>query len=240
MINQIITYLNTKLSDIGYFNTVYCLAEKVKKGEDVYPAVYNSFGEYIRLELDQKGSACYWRKNGDVKFSDEKNETQASGLQYNTVIPLKLVCFINKQSPYDDNYFADNLASDIIGYLTTTNAALKKSLLAKSVRITATKYSTDARVISADEYDNVNFEARYSHAYFSIDFEVEVKTNQNCYSTFCGSSHVLPTLGSVKILDQDGAVVANVACGGTYSVVVFSGIDGGSSTTVYTNSIVDP
>jgi hypothetical protein len=44
----------------------------------------------------------------------------------------------------------------------------------------------------------------------------------------------------VQIVDQDQNVIATVPCGGNYSVLVFSGIDGGASTTVYTNSIVNP
>jgi hypothetical protein len=46
--------------------------------------------------------------------------------------------------------------------------------------------------------------------------------------------------GNVTILDQDGNPIQTVPCGGTYSVIVFSGIDGGNSTTTYTNSIVAP
>lgn len=56
------------------------------------------------------------------------------------------------------------------------------------------------------------------------------------------SSSIPPITGDdfVRIIDQDGNVIANVPCGGAYSVLVFSGIDGGNATTVYTNSIVNP
>ena len=43
---------------------------------------------------------------------------------------------------------------------------------------------------------------------------------------------------TVIILNQDGVVVTEVECGGTYPVLQFSGIDGGNSTTLYNNSIV--
>jgi hypothetical protein len=223
---------------MGYFNTVLGLAEKVKREEEVYPAIYVG-NEYKRINLDVNGSVCYWRKDGDVSFSSETNLTQANGLQYKISVPLKLLCFINKENPYNDVYFADNMAMDIIGYLTLTNSALKKSLLAKSARVQAKNYLTDSRAVASEEYTGLVFEPRYTHSYFSIDFEVIVIANQNCYDTFCGQTPVSSGSTVVSILDQDGAVIASVPCGGTYSVVVFSGIDGGSSTTVYTNSIVD-
>jgi len=45
--------------------------------------------------------------------------------------------------------------------------------------------------------------------------------------------------GAVNIKDQDGNVIAQPACGTDYTVLVFSGIDEGNSSTVYTNSIVE-
>jgi hypothetical protein len=38
--------------------------------------------------------------------------------------------------------------------------------------------------------------------------------------------------------DQDGNQVDTVVAGGTYVVIVVSGIDGGASNTTYTNSII--
>lgn len=46
--------------------------------------------------------------------------------------------------------------------------------------------------------------------------------------------------GDVEIIDQDDNVIATPACGTQYSVLVFDGIDGGVSNTVFTNSIVAP
>lgn len=180
MIREVLTYLNLKLETEGWFNTIHFLAEKVKKEQAVYPAIYNIMGEYAEINLDVTGSLCYWRKNGSVTFSQEANPTQAKGLQYNVVMPIKLICFVPKSLPYNDAYFADNLALDIIDLLTTTNSALKGLLLAKSARVVAKGYNTDARSVAIEEYDNVNYVPRYTHAYFSVDFEVEVKTNQYC------------------------------------------------------------
>lgn len=42
----------------------------------------------------------------------------------------------------------------------------------------------------------------------------------------------------VTIIDQDLSVVTTVASGGTYPVISFNGIDGGTPSTTYSNSIV--
>jgi hypothetical protein len=47
------------------------------------------------------------------------------------------------------------------------------------------------------------------------------------------------TCSGVDIIDQSGAIIAHVSDGSTYSVLVFSGIDEGNASTVYTNSIVE-
>lgn len=44
----------------------------------------------------------------------------------------------------------------------------------------------------------------------------------------------------VTIIDQDDAPIDSVPAGGTYQVIVVSGIDGGESDTTYTNSIIQP
>lgn len=185
MIKDGINYLNAKLEALGYFNTVLCLVEKIEREGRVYPAQYNGSNEYVEINLDTNGSICYWRKNGDVSFSEQENSTMACPLQYQNTLPLKLVCFVPKDAYSNDQYFADNLAGEIIGTLTTTNAGLKGFLKAKSARVAAVKYSTDARAVGAEEYDNINFEARYTHAYFSIDFNLVFITNNQCFNTLC-------------------------------------------------------
>lgn len=185
MIKDGITYLNAKITALGYINNVLCLVEKIEREGRVYPAQYNGFNEYEEINLDNDGSLSYWRKNGDVSISKEDNTTMACPVQYKTTVPLKLVCFITKDAYSNDQYFADNICSEFIGYLTTNNSALKTAFKAKKATVTATRYKTDARSVGADEYDNVNFEARYTHAYFSIDFDLEFITNNQCYNSLC-------------------------------------------------------
>ena len=183
MISDVITYLNAKLEVLGYFNNIICLAERIEREGKVYPALYASNGEYAEINLDVNGSVCYWRKSGDVTVSEEDNSS-GIGVQYKTIVPLKFVGFLKKETS-DYQYFADNLIAGIIGNLTVNNSALKAALKAKTVRVTVSKYTTDRLTVGKEEYDNINFEALYTHAYFSIDFVLTFVTNTQCYTDIC-------------------------------------------------------
>lgn len=185
MIKEPINYFNDKLKAQGFFNEVLCLCEKIEREEAVYPAQYNTNGEYQEINLDPNGSLCYWRKNGDVNITTQENSTMACSVQYQTTVPLKFVGFVKKDAYSDDQYFSDNLCSEIISNLTINNAALKVMLKAKKATLTATKYVTDPISVGKDEYDKIDFKARYTHAYFSIDFDLIFVTNNQCYTSIC-------------------------------------------------------
>lgn len=186
MIKDVISYLNLRIEALGYFNKVLCLAEKIKRGEDIYPAIYNNNNEYLPINLDPSGSLCYWRKNGDTTFSPQAGETVV-GTQYAAKIPLKLVGFIRKENATNDAYFSENICNSLIANLTVNNSAFKTMLKAKRATLAATKTVTDDRAVGNDEYDKVDFEARYTHAYFSIDFELNYLTNSQCYADLCAA-----------------------------------------------------
>lgn len=185
MIKDAITYLNAKLEILGYFNNVLCLTEKIEKEKRVYPATYASSGEFKEVKLDPKGSTCYWRKSADITVNEEDN-LSGIGIQYKTTIPLKFIGFLKKDTTKDDQYFADNLIAGIISNLTINNSALKLAFKAKTVRISALKYSTNTYEVVKGEYDNIDFKVPFSHSYFSIDFNLVFVTANQCYTDICG------------------------------------------------------
>lgn len=191
MLSEVITYLNGKLSDTGYINDVLCLAELIEREEKIYPAIYNNKNEYVPINLDAKGSLSYWRKSGDVTISDEDNIASSCGIQYRTSIPLKLIGFINKENAHNNSTFSDTMCQNLISILTINTAILKQVLKAKRATLIATRYSTDARKIIGEEYQNVDFEIRYTHSYFSIDFNLVVISNSNCYQSFCDQIYTI-------------------------------------------------
>ena len=237
MVKDIITYLNAKINNVGYFDTIFCLAEKIKRGEDFYPAIYVGNNEYNDIVLnDNLGSISYWRKSSDVTISEQDNRTTAIGIEYKMTIPLKLVCFVKKPNDANnDQYFSDNLSASLIANLTTNSSALKTAMKAKKVSIVATQYNTDSLAVAQDEFDNINYEPRYTNSLFSIEFEVTVITNNQCYSDLCNDLPI--EFGYVTILDGLGNIIEKVLCGGEY--VCTGGGSCGGDYEIYVNGILN-
>lgn len=233
MVKDIITYLNAKINTIGYFDTSYCLVDKIKKGDKLYPAIYNGANEYQDIVLDDNlGSISYWRKSGDVTITDQDNQTTANGVQYNMTIPLKLVCFVKKENnDTNDQYFADNLCASLIANLTTNTSALKTAMKAKKVSIIADRYVTDGRAVISDEFENIDYEPKYTHSLFSIDFTVSIITNNQCYSDLCDA---LPIEFSYVTVTDNGTIT-QVLCGGSYTC---TGGDTGGDIEVYLDGVL--
>jgi len=162
MLSEVIEYLNTKISTTNFFNEILCLAEKIEREDKVYPAIYNGGGEYVNINLDANGSLCYWRKSGDVKISDEENNSSSCGIQYKTTVPLKLIGFIKKDIANNTSTFTDKICQQLIGTITTNTSVMKTALKAKRATIVANGYSTDIKKVLNDEYDKVDFEV-YKH-----------------------------------------------------------------------------
>ena len=184
MLEIIITWLNTKVTATNYFNKVLCLAEMIEREKLIFPATYIN-NEYKRIDLDPKGSISYWRKNGDVSYNQQENGTKVGQIEYVTNVPLKLICFVKKDKSNNDIYFADKIVEVLKSQLSTNTAVLNLSLKAKKCLILATKYNTNGREVSDGEYKGIDYEPRYTHAYFSVDFDVQITSNQNCFNNLC-------------------------------------------------------
>lgn len=216
MTQEIISFLNLRITQLGYFNDVFGLATRIEREGKIYPAIYNNNNEYTQINLDSKGSLTYWRRNGDNSYTEQEN-TSTIGNEYVTTIPLKLVGFMKKES-VNDTYFSEKIVNTLIGILTTNSVTLKQAIKAKRISIVVKKYEVDGRVLATEEYDKIDFEPRYDWAYFAIEFEVKVVTNTKCYDTFCD---VVPpdfNCGVVKIYDTSGTLIDTIDCGGTYTI----------------------
>lgn len=224
---NIILYLNQRLAILGYFNEILCICERIEREGKIYPAQYNTNNEYKQIELDKFGSICYWRKNGDITYNSQANET-GIGIQYEGKIPLKFVGFIKKQDNVNDQYFSDSICSSVISNLTINNSSLKQLLKAKKVSFSAIKTNTDSRSVAKDEYDGIDFEPRYSYAYFSIDFEISFTTNSQCYIDICNDGPFqFPALPIAKTFCEKVLECLNIT--GSIQDISFTGAIDGSN-----------
>lgn len=268
MIELLITYLNTKLGFTNYFEKQYCLTEYVLRENQKYPALYNTKGQYERVDFDKFDGVSYFAKSGDISFSKNTDNQTGCEILYDVSIPLKLVCFVNRNKLSVDNaYSDDSVAISIISQLSNNNAYLKSQLKAKKIEILADRYKTNKDEILEQEYDNVDFKFRYQYSYISIELSINLLINNACILgecdfdkdilhsfDFCNQAIIdrlnstqLTCLedyfggggGVVNIKDQDGNIIATPACGTDYIVTVLSGIDEGGASTIYTNSVIE-
>jgi hypothetical protein len=182
-LKEVLQHINSKVSELNFFNKQIELAEKIEREGAFFPAIYNSKGEYDRIDLDKSGSLSYWRKNGDVTMSSQGSESTI-GQEFRKDIPLKFVGYLKKEES-SDQYFADAVIDSIISVVTTSNSDVKKLLKAKRVFIVATKSVTDKIEVEKAEYETKVDTIRYQDCYFSIDFTLSIFTNSQCYRSIC-------------------------------------------------------
>ena len=216
MTQEIISFLNLRITQLGYFNDVFGLATRIEREGKIYPAIYNDNNEYTQINLDSKGSLTYWRRNGDNTYTEQEN-TSTIGNEYLTTIPLRLVGFLKKES-VNDTYFSEKIVNTLIGILTTNSVTLKQAIKAKRISIAVKKYEVDGRILATEEYDKIDFEPRYDWAYFAIEFEVKVVTSTKCFDTFCDVPAPDFNCGVVKIYDTNGTLIDTIDCGDSYIV----------------------
>lgn len=216
MIEEVIKYLNTKLTSSGYFNTVFPLVKRIEREGLIYPSVYNDNNEYVNINLDSESSLSYWRLNSDVSYAEQPSTTTV-GNEYATTIPLRLVFFLKKDLDNNTVYFEDNFAQTIIKLLSTNSSALKIALKAKRINIVGTNVNTDGRIVASEEYQKIDFEPRYNYAYCTINFNVQIITNNSCLTDICTPAPELHC-GVVRIVDVNGNLIATVDCGDDYIV----------------------
>ena len=213
MIDVIIQYLNQKITSTGYFVEVLGLANRIEREGKIYPAIYIG-NEFSRIDFDKFSSVSYWRMNGEVGFS-EKESVAKIGKDYTTTIPLKFVAFRRKDAANNDAYFASKLIQGIIATTKGNSLALSTAINAETATISVRSYNDDPIKVANDEYENIKFEPRYEYAMFSIDYEVTIVSNENCFTDICDALEFVKC-GKVRIVDETGALIDEVDCGDTY------------------------
>lgn len=104
-----------------------------------------------------------------------------------------------------------------------------------------------ANVAAGLSYTVTDSNVRNSDSTYSVNVRAQqnlVLPSSSIRDTAGNILHTVPAtrdqvISDTSILDQNGAEISSVLAEGSYSVIVFSGIDGGGASTVYTNSIID-
>lgn len=139
MTENIINLLNARLLTTGYFRQLYGLSELVKQDGVSYPVVTmcNGKGEKKHVSnFDEINGSCYWRRSGDISFSDIDATNNFSNNKLTIVsFPLRLIAVVNRQMmTVDGPYNAEVLGQSIYGVLNQhLNGNIRRAIGARAV-----------------------------------------------------------------------------------------------------------
>lgn len=186
MKEPIITYLNGKLELLNYFNRIYCLCERIKQGEETYPAHYLGQGQYEMVsDFDKNDGAIFWLSDGPETLRVNDNNSTSCRVLYDITIPLKCYAVVRKNKTTDDEYTNDRIADTLSQTITSNNAALKVTLKSKKVQVTVESKNTNRDNILSSLYEGIDFKLPYEYSIVEIGVNALVTTENNCIPNIC-------------------------------------------------------
>lgn len=190
MTDSLITILNTKLITTGYFTKLFGLSEQVTKDGVTRPLLYKTRDERIEVtNFDELNGSVYWRKTGDIRVSESLEESLRSAEKLMQLsIPLKLVAVGNREMmPDDNNVTAENFARSLFGTIAANlNGNARRILRAKTVRLSLTSISDNARSIMTSEFPGSSqFELGENLIIVSLEMDAIISIYESCIPVDC-------------------------------------------------------
>lgn len=194
MLQLVIQYMVTSLTNASLFGKVHGLVSFITVGEKTYPALYESNGKYRNTPLDPSKwfGVAYFRKNGPVTFSQNGIEQfKPCAVPVQVTIPLKLVCTIKKSELNCDDEFASDELAMYIGKLLSDINSIRAELKARRVTFNVDQYITDPNEIMSSERQGLENTVKSEYAYLSMDIEVQIDTTKDCMFDYCNGLAIL-------------------------------------------------
>jgi len=195
------------------------LNQTIKNLNNIANAHYqiNSFGNGSVVEFATSGITNYPAMWVDYEAP------QVQGNAYVYVLRIFIMDRLIKGKTNELELFSDiqQICLDIISQLNST--------------IYGWKLITDN--ITLSPFSEPRFDDEDAGYYFDVQLKQPFKYD-TCQIPFDSTITNVGSSNLVTIIDQDGNVITTLKGGETYQVLVVSTIDGGSSSTVYTNQII--
>lgn len=159
------------------------LATMVHAGEKRFPAVFDTKGQLVPINIDNKAGTCYLRLYDNVSCTDSSLKTIGNtSKEYK--YPIKLVGYVkNSEFGRDDKYTSDAVCRSIIKNIQSIKR-MGAQIPARLAYIDIQKYSTNMSEVLAGEYDGVEQFKRgvnFEYSVFSIDMIVTA-IGSECYN----------------------------------------------------------
>ena len=196
MLELIIKDINAKVDELRIFDKIHSLCHQVQRntidtetGEvtdtmATFPACYLQDGEFSHVDFDNLKSVFYSRRDGNVTIVE--NEEYELGCEIGLVhtFPLRMVGLIF-QCFDDDNFRDEKMVENVIHAIHQfDNRLICQKMSFDSIRVKINGYSTDRYNVIADEFQNINIKVPFESVIFSIDAEIIIETDNNCWVNF--------------------------------------------------------
>jgi hypothetical protein len=228
MIEVVISFLNSRLNQLGLFKEVKGLCEKIQlpKGEDIleFPAEWCE-GNYVHIDnlFNWEEGLAYHRQIGETteEEGDEAESPLACDILVTRSYPMRLVCLVPKnalEQKNNDQYIDGKLATNVINTLKTlNNSTLNTSLNAETTSVEINSIQKDRYAVWAEEYSVPTGKVPgFEYAFFYVDYTILITATHSCFENFdCDETTIPEFCAPATILDSDGLTTFEVASGGS-------------------------
>jgi hypothetical protein len=187
MIDGIITYYDTVLSGMPYFDQTYGLCELRPREANKLQPVYFNGTDHVTVKFNGLGTA-YIRKVANVTMTQLPSMISCRSM-YRYTVGLRVFALTKRSTfPTDNAYSADRLAATLIRQLTFRNRNdVLNQLNAQAVNSSATVYSTDSKQLITEELQgvsNIDFNT-FRDIVCAVNLNVVVDTYNDCIIEPC-------------------------------------------------------
>lgn len=182
MLSEVITYLDSKISEISYASKSKGLVEKYNIDGKEIPSTY-CLGEWKALNVED--SFVYHRLIGTISTDELDEEEQVSCEPFSQKdYPMRLV-FCKKRTEFDNTiYDSQSVGEDLANAIhTLNNRLLSISLGADTVQIQPSEIESNTTNAYTEEFGLEDIPLDYIFIY--VDYTITITGANSCFKILC-------------------------------------------------------
>lgn len=180
MIRLIIENINTQIDDF----VTEGLTSLIRRGEQVYPAIYQGGGDSEGINFDFSKANLYHRITDAISI-DQEEYSITDGLKTTETYPMRMVAYFpNNLLRTDDSYSTIKVAANLKNKLPAQLNAIALLLNLDDVEIVLNSVQLDSFVVWGQEFTNVPYSIPSTHSLISIDYTITLSGAQNCFQDY--------------------------------------------------------
>jgi hypothetical protein len=178
MITQIVKHINTKLSEMDFFDKLFGICEIISDEKYTFPAYYQN--KKYNSVIDFKSSQAYHRLLSDITIVNEESEVSGCGYMSEKTYNLRMVLFFDKDKCYESFETEENLIGAIEKKIVSSNdGEIANELNAHMVQIYFSAVIIDRNKLSRDEFNNSQ-KIDFNKCFIGVNYNVVVNKEVSC------------------------------------------------------------